>query len=177
MRVVGVADEVDLPFLAAGTRVRGIRLRAEAVAGAFRVEAWQLRNRTVALDDLVGTRRARMLAEPDVRDSWIRSLAPAPRTVAAVRLLEQRPVAAVALDLGMSTRQLGRILLSDVGLTPKAFQRVQRFQRFVVASDAGSLLADAAAIAGYADQPHLSREVRRLAGTTPALLAAERQPS
>ncbi len=175
MRVVGVADEADLPFLACGTRVRGIRLHAEAVARAFRVEAWQLRNRTVALDDLVGARRARMLAEPDERHSWIRSLALAPRTVAAVRLLERQSVADVALDLGISTRQLGRILLAEVGLAPKAFQRVQRFQRFVVASDVGWRLADAAAIAGYADQPHLSREVQRLAGTTPARLAAERR--
>lgn len=36
----------------------------------------------------------------------------------------------------------------------------------------GTSIAQTAAAAGYADQPHLSREFRRLVGATPAQFAA-----
>lgn len=49
---------------------------------------------------------------------------------------------------------------------PKTLQRVLRFQRFMRAAPRVEL-AGAAALAGYADQSHLSRETRRLAGMSP----------
>ncbi len=77
--------------------------------------------------------------------------------------------------IGVTPRQLQRILLTDVGLPPKAYQRVARLQRFVRAVDAGTSLAAAAADAGYSDQPHVTREVRLLCGVTPRRLAEERR--
>lgn len=86
-------------------------------------------------------------------------------------------MAEVADSLQISDRHLRRLLLEHTGLSPKALQRIVRFQKFVRAGDAGALLADAAAHAGYADQPHLTREARALAGITPARLIAERRPA
>jgi len=74
-------------------------------------------------------------------------------------------VARVAEDLGLSERQLRRRCLTAFGYGPKTLQRVIRFQRALRAARAPD--ADLAAIAyrfGYADQAHLSREVRALAG-------------
>jgi len=51
---------------------------------------------------------------------------------------------------------------------------VLRLQRVLPLLDAGIPLADVAHRAGYADQPHLSREVRALTGRSPAALAAGR---
>jgi hypothetical protein len=63
-------------------------------------------------------------------------------------------------------------------------QRILRFQRFIRFIDAlpspssPSSLPDLAAVAadaGYADQPHLTRECKALSGLTPAALSAERR--
>ena len=45
--------------------------------------------------------------------------------------------------------------------------------RAQAAARAGEPLAQVAADAGYVDQPHLTREVRALAGTSPAGLVRE----
>jgi AraC-like DNA-binding protein len=83
-------------------------------------------------------------------------------------------VASLSSSLYISERQLRRRTLAAVGLAPKTLQRMLRFQRFLALSYvAGHTRADLAALAaaaGYADQPHLSRESLRLAGMTPAAL-------
>jgi AraC-like DNA-binding protein len=81
-------------------------------------------------------------------------------------------VAAVAERVFLSERQLRRRFTEEVGYGPKTLQRILRFQRAVaeLRSDRAEL-AGAAATAGYADQAHLSRESRRLAGLSPRELA------
>jgi len=65
-------------------------------------------------------------------------------------------------------RRLHRHRRTAVGYGPKTLERVLRFRRAMrLASDTDSL-ALLAARAGYAGQAHLSRETRRLAGTTPS---------
>jgi AraC-like DNA-binding protein len=83
-------------------------------------------------------------------------------------------VGAVARELGVSERQLHRRCLAAVGYGPVLLRRVLRFRRFVSRIDAGGArgdLASLAADAGYADQAHMSRESRELAGLPPATLA------
>jgi len=171
VRVVGLWDEVALPELPAGTRIRGVRLRPEAVAAAFRVDASELRNQNVDLSDVVGSRRSRDLV------AWVRGVEPDRRAAAAVRLLERESVDATADALGLSSRQLRRLFDAHVGVGPKTFQRVLRFQRFVQHADEGVPLARAAADAGYSDQAHMSREVLRMSGVTPRHLVRERRSS
>lgn len=172
--VVGVADAAARPTLAAGTRLVGVRLRAEAVGAAFRQPASELVNETVPAEDVLGSRAARRLKDPAGLDHWIRSIEPDRRAAGAVELLEACSVAAAAAHLGITVRQLHRVLRQEVGLAPSTYRRVRRFQRFVRLSDARVGLAAAAAEAGYADQAHLTRDVTRLAGLTPARLVAER---
>jgi AraC-like DNA-binding protein len=100
---------------------------------------------------------------------------PDPEVRAAVRLLA-RPrasVADVARRVHLSERQLERRFTEAVGYGPKTLERVLRFQRAVTALGSPGTdgdLAGAAAAAGYADQSHLSRETRRLAGLSPGQL-------
>jgi AraC-like DNA-binding protein len=92
-----------------------------------------------------------------------------PLVAAAARKVGQQDVGAVARDLGVSERQLRRRFHAAAGYGPKTLARVLRFCRFVAAIDAGR--ADLAAVAfdaGYADQAHLTRETKRLAGMPPA---------
>lgn len=167
-------DSVDLPVLESDTRIRGVRLRPAAVAQAFGVAGAALHNSTVPLAAFLGDKAARLLQEPKRLDEWARSIVPDDRVDRAVRPLDTHTVTGTADALGITGRHLRRLMLEHTGLSPKALQRVRRFQRFVRAADAGMGLAAAAAHAGYADQPHLTREVRSLAGVAPMQLVAER---
>ena len=74
-------------------------------------------------------------------------------------------------QLGVSERQLRRRFADAVGYGPKTLARVLRFQRFLALAATGDdLRARWRLGAGYADQAHLTRECRRLAGRTPAEL-------
>jgi AraC-like DNA-binding protein len=100
--------------------------------------------------------------------------APDPAVREAVRLLDgSATVAETAARTFVSERALQRRFSDHVGYGPKTLQRVLRFQRFLGALAAPRVtLASAAAVAGYADQAHLSREVRRLSGLTPGRLVS-----
>jgi AraC-like DNA-binding protein len=95
---------------------------------------------------------------------------------AAVAALERgrSPVRALADRLGLSERQLRRRCVDALGYGPKTLDRILRFQRFrALAARRRDLgLADLAAVIGYADQAHLTRECRRLTGESPAALLA-----
>jgi AraC-like DNA-binding protein len=99
---------------------------------------------------------------------------PDPAVQAVVAELRSRDVgiAVLAQRIGLSERQLLRRCTSALGYGPKTLARILRFQRFraLAAVRPGAGLAELAAHAGYADQPHLTRECVRLAGVTPAAL-------
>jgi AraC-like DNA-binding protein len=108
-------------------------------------------------------------------------LARAPRPVTldpaigyAVSLLERgSAVAAVAVRLGWTGKQLTRRFTERVGLTPKRFARVRRFQRLVhaVPLDGTADWARLAAEHGYHDQAHLVHEFRAFSGLAPTAYA------
>jgi methylphosphotriester-DNA--protein-cysteine methyltransferase len=81
-------------------------------------------------------------------------------------------VRGLAASVGLSERQLERRFLERVGLGPKRFARVVRFER-AVALGTGLAQATLAAHAGYSDEPHLLRDFRALSGLTPKLLLRE----
>ena len=173
--VIGVSDEVGLPVLVAGTRLFGIRLHPQAVGAAFATNASELLNEAVPAEDVFGAKRARHLVDQRSLDGWLCAIEPDDRAARAVHLLKTRSVADTADALNVTSRQLQRSLLAEVGLAPKTFQRIARFQRFLHAADGGVALGRAAVEAGYADQAHLTREVGRLSGLTPSRLIAERR--
>jgi AraC-like DNA-binding protein len=105
--------------------------------------------------------RARVAGPPDpMVDALVGMLGDPPASLGAVR------TASTALSVG--ERRLYRRCCTAVGYGPKTLERVLRFQRAIrLAGQTGSL-AVLAARAGYADQAHLTRESRRLGGTTPS---------
>jgi AraC-like DNA-binding protein len=108
--------------------------------------------------------------------------APPPDVAWAWRRLEASHgllrVEALAAELGCSRRHLAARFREHVGLGPKAAARVLRVARLVeLAGQRPERWADLAAACGYADQPHLNREVRALAGSTPGELLARMLPA
>jgi AraC-like DNA-binding protein len=77
----------------------------------------------------------------------------------------------LASDAGISSRQLERRFLREVGLGPKLLGRIIRFQQvFRAVEQCNSAWAEIAIDCGYYDQAHLIRDFNQFARQTPAVL-------
>jgi AraC-like DNA-binding protein len=85
-------------------------------------------------------------------------------------------IAEVRDRLGMCATRFIQVFAENVGLTPKRFARLHRFQRAVAGLGAGSHggLAGLAVDCGYSDQAHFIHEFRAFAGVTPTDHVARR---
>ena len=83
-----------------------------------------------------------------------------------------RSAGEIAGALGWTTRSLHRHCLGWFGYGPSVLRRILRFRAASALLHEGVPPAAVAARTGYADQPHLSREVRALAGRSPGQLAS-----
>ncbi|MDN0197237.1 helix-turn-helix transcriptional regulator [Streptomyces sp. S.PNR 29] len=158
----------------------GVRFCPGTAPALLGVPAHELRDRRVALADLwpasvVRRLTARVDAAPDPASGLEQvALARAADTEPPDPLLRQvvvalgagRPVAAIADELGLGARQLHRRSLAAFGYGPKTLARVLRMQRALALARDGVPLAETAARAGFADQAHLARDVKELAGVT-----------
>ena len=71
----------------------------------------------------------------------------------------------------LSRKQFERVFFNAVGMKPKEYSCVARFQKSLWLMQNGNrVFADIAYSCGYADQSHFIRECRRYSGTTPAEL-------
>jgi AraC-like DNA-binding protein len=78
----------------------------------------------------------------------------------------------VARVLGLNERSLHRAIVRWTGLAPKPMARILRMQRTLAAIRAGQMPLAAVALAmGYADQAHMTRELRQLTGSAPSAFA------
>jgi len=86
-------------------------------------------------------------------------------------------VAELAARLGVTDRHLRRLVMDETVISPRHFARIQRFHALLRSADAAPRPAWAALAFrhGYADQPHLIREVQDLTGVAPSRLHAERR--
>jgi AraC-like DNA-binding protein len=75
----------------------------------------------------------------------------------------------LAAHLGLSQRHFIKVFSNQVGVTPKLFGRVQRFQRAVDLTRNSSTpdWADIAAACGYFDQSHLIHDFQTFSGLSP----------
>lgn len=172
---VHVAGPDTRAFLAAtgpGQVVTGLRFRPDAAPGVLGVPAWTLRDRRVRLEDLwPGTTISQQIAEaPDPATALtaaVASRAIEPDLALAAVLAHLRAgssVAATAHALGWTDRALHRRCRDAFGYGPSVLRRILRFRVALRLAGQGVAFGVTAARAGYADQAHLAREVRALAG-------------
>ncbi|NVB80570.1 MAG: AraC family transcriptional regulator [Kofleriaceae bacterium] len=83
-----------------------------------------------------------------------------------------RSIASVVEELGLSHRRLIEVFTADVGVAPKLFGRLRRFQRAWALGSASATPAWSrlAVQTGYSDQSHLIREFVAFAGAPPGEL-------
>ncbi|MGW2930624.1 helix-turn-helix domain-containing protein [Streptomyces sp. NPDC001156] len=159
-------------------RWAGVRFHPGTAPALLGVPAYELRDRRVELADLWPaadvrrlTARVNAAADPATAleeialDRAALSPGPDPLLSAVVAALEAgRSVAATADELGLGARQLHRRSLAAFGYGPKTLARVLRLQLALALARSGVSYAETAARAGFADQAHLARDVRELAG-------------
>ncbi|MBQ0852619.1 helix-turn-helix domain-containing protein [Streptomyces sp. BH-SS-21] len=159
-------------------RYAGVRFFPGTAPSYLGVPAHELRDRRVDLADLWDGGEVRRLTERvDAAADPAAALeavavgraagagAPDPRLRAVVAALSAgAAVAATAEEVGWSERQLHRRALVAFGYGPKTLARVLRLQRALALVRGGGAAAEVAVVAGFADQAHLAREVRELAG-------------
>jgi AraC-like DNA-binding protein len=98
---------------------------------------------------------------------------PEPSTLAAIGLLHASAGCATVVELSSATgvpdRTLRRRIHQAVGLSPKRFAGVLRFQHAMrrLQQPQAPSLAEVATDCGYSDQAHLTREFQRFGGFTP----------
>jgi AraC-like DNA-binding protein len=190
--VVGPWTDPFITKFFAGARITGVRLRPGYAPSVLGVPASELLNHSVPLTVLWGRRgtepfariwkepalTARRLALSEVLSSCFAFAAPPDETVIrSMRWLARHPygrIKQLSRLTGISERQIHRRFSAAVGFGPKMFQSVLRFQRFLrLVGERHSdwqTLSDKATFVGYADQPHMTREIRRFAGCPPTAL-------
>jgi AraC-like DNA-binding protein len=188
-----------VPFLArlpVGTNITGARLHPGRASSLLGMPASELLNQTIPMAAVKGAMQhvqlERVMEQPNAAvrrfalgQELLASLehsAPFDQTVlAGIQWLSRRPhgrVEQLSRWIGISERQLHRRFSAAIGYGPKTFQSVMRFQRLLkIARETGAeqSLADLAAVAGYADQAHMNRDVHRLANVRPTALLRSRE--
>lgn len=181
---IHVAGPDTGPFAAdirPGEEFAGVRFRPGAAAAVLGLPASAISDSRVRLGDLwtgEADRFADHVAMASDRPRALEALVarrvldagpPDRATIGVVRALAAGVgVRHLADELGYSERHLLRRCRDEFGYGPKLLQRILRFQRALRAIGAGTPLAEVALRCGYADQAHLTREVRSLAGVTPS---------
>lgn len=88
------------------------------------------------------------------------------------------PVSTVVDQIGFSQRRFIELFRDEVGLTPKLFSRVSRFQRVIQAAHAADEInwTHIALDCGYYDQAHFIHDFQSFAGITPSEYLARKTP-
>ncbi|MFC0004084.1 helix-turn-helix transcriptional regulator [Micromonospora siamensis] len=167
---------------AAGERWLGLRLPPGVGPAVFGVSADELRDRRVPLEALWGRAAGEIAERLGDRPTGAALTAVAAGRLAAAGgpdplgprvaalLAAGRSVAATAAEVGLDPRLLHRRSRALFGYGPKTLARILRMRRALALAGTGIGLAEVAARTGYADQAHLTRDVRDLAGVPPRAL-------
>jgi AraC-like DNA-binding protein len=169
--VAGPDTVTEVAVAAEGGRSFALRFAAGTGPAVLGVPADELTDRAVPLEDLWPAAEVRAIAEASdpmaaleraARRRWQEPDPAMVRLAGAARA--GRPVGVIADALGFSPRQLQRRCSAAFGYGPKMLARVLRLQRALALARKGVPYAEVSARSGYADQAHLARDVKSLAG-------------
>ncbi|HTV69939.1 MAG TPA: helix-turn-helix domain-containing protein [Rhizobiaceae bacterium] len=189
LMVAGPDMTASLPFVQPGSTILGVRFQPGAAAKWLGLPMSEIVGREVDLDELWGSRardmsdiigeKPTLAAQAEALQAMLLRLSPdiepaAPEAAAIFNAVgrasgENGVVPLLREELETSERTLRRRSHDYFGYGPKMLARVLRFQKFLslALADPDDALSGLAFDAGYADQPHLSREIQALCGMTP----------
>jgi AraC-like DNA-binding protein len=120
------------------------------------------------------------IVETELLGRLARSSRPHPAIDVAIERLvrPRRSVNEVAAELGFSCRRFIELFTTEVGMTPKLYARVQRFQSALAQARIEKPdWAELALRAGYCDQSHLIRDFAAFSGFAPTELLRHTGPA
>jgi AraC-like DNA-binding protein len=187
-----LAGQIDGPVLlrpSGNARMLGVRFRPHGAAWLLGQSGRELSGRFTPAEDLSPALSSRLkdALEADDPVAAVETVLLSAEKVSgdgdvlvaeAVRRIHlekgSMDLGALARELGLSIRQLERRFLFNVGLPPKLFCRIERFNNvFHALSKPSRNWVETAVACGYYDQAHLIRDCKSLSGQTPAILLAE----
>lgn len=166
----------------------GVHFRPGGASPFIDIPAGELHNSHVSLENIYGSYaqelRERLLEEREpagkfqvlerfLLEQLVRATPSQPAVTFALnqflRLQQGLKVADVIERTGFTARRFIEMFTDEVGLTPKLYSRVQRFQAVLrLLSRAESIdWADAALTCGYYDQSHFNNDFRSFSGMSP----------
>ncbi|AWH97233.1 hypothetical protein A6048_05155 [Dietzia psychralcaliphila] len=154
----------------------GLRLPPGEAASVLGVPLVDLADKRLALEEVVPARDQRITAALRKIAGGLRpaidlttSITSATRWTGFVRRSASGlvPARVVAEELAWSERTFRRRMAIEFGYGYATLVRIERAGRARSVLRSGASVSAAAALVGYADQPHLSREFRRLVGMSP----------
>ncbi len=173
----------------------GVHFRPGGAFPFFKVPLAEIQDRHLSLEDLWGPRatelRERLLEAKDadarfrvIEQAFFDAFAPlgfhpAVRfALERLKALDPGALPAISHATNLSSRRLGQLFAEQVGLSPKVYARVLRFQRLLKRikdkDDVAKDWSEIALASGYYDQPHCIRDFKAFSGLTPAQY--DRQP-
>ena len=175
--------------------VMGIHFKPGGAFPFFKLPADELQNMHVSLEDLWGREaklmRERILEAPTPKMKFqvleesllARTAKPLERhravnhALALFRNIHTAPaMAEISEQIGISSRRFIQLFSNEVGLTPKVFSRVRRFQQVLrtVHSGVDFDWAEIAADCGYYDQAHFIHDFRAFSGINPTTYSLQK---
>jgi AraC-like DNA-binding protein len=98
------------------------------------------------------------------------------RQIARRGLVSFDPIVAEVMEdrqVDLSTRSVQRRIRRATGLTLCTIKQINRAYKATAMLDAGATVSDVVVEAGYADQAHLTRSLKRLMGQTPGQISQQ----
>ena len=194
--VSGPRSEFFVIDTASSASTVGVHFKPGGAFPFFQAPPAELSNRSVALEELWGAASARLrerlllaatpqqkflVLEQCLLEQLARPLEHHPAVNFAIqqfRSAPHGPVLQMAEAVGFSQRRFIQLFRDEVGLTPKLFCRVSRFQRVVHSAHSLDQInwAEMALDCGYYDQAHFNHDFQEFAGITPMQYLAQKTP-
>jgi len=167
------------------TDMFGIRLRPEAGFALLGISMAEIRDQIIDLKSVFGSRESelfeRLAAVADfntrimIFEDFLASCGEVAVSVEMRACVSAQRSASGSMSVGdcaaylnWSERRLERAFNEQIGLSPKLFARIIRFQTFLDSiGSKDSTMLDGALKAGYYDQAHMIKDFRNFTGVTP----------
>jgi AraC-like DNA-binding protein len=188
----GPHSEFDVIDTTDQQAIMGVHFKPGGAFPFFCIPAGELHNAMMPLDCLWGASaddlRGRVLEADTVEAKFraleyclleraVRPLELHPAVVFALNEFRQTPIIShVKEQIGLIQKRFIQVFQEQVGLTPKLYCRVRRFQRALrlIAEQSDVEWTEVALACGYFDQAHFNHDFRAFSGISPTAYVAQR---